>query len=82
MRIASAKWIYDWTVFRHGASTPIANVAGDLWLLLIKLAGKIERGEEFVGHIRSTESREIVEDFLASGGRIWTKFMQLLKTCE
>lgn len=25
------KWIYDWTIFRHGSGTPISDVAGDLW---------------------------------------------------
>lgn len=76
------KWIYDWTVFHHGASSPMADVAGDLWLLLIKLAGKMKRGEECVTRIRSIDSQEMVEDFLASGSRLWQKFKQLLKTCE
>jgi hypothetical protein len=76
------KWIYDWTVFHHGASTPMADVAGDLWLLLIKLAGKMKRAEECVDRIRSKESQEMVDDFLASGSRLWHKFKQLLKACE
>jgi hypothetical protein len=46
------KWIYDWTVFHHGASTPMADVAGDLWLLLIKLAGKLTNA-----FLESKESR-------------------------
>lgn len=76
------KWIYDWTIFHHGASSPMADVAGDLWLLLIKLAGKMKRAEECVGRIRNIESQEMVEDFLASGSRLWAKFKQLLKACE
>ena len=76
------KWIYDWTVFHHGASTPMADVAGELWLLLIKLAGKMKRAEECVDRVRSIESQEMVEDFLASGSRLWQKFKQLLKACE
>lgn len=76
------KWIYDWTVFHHGASSPMADVAGDLWLLLIKLAGKMKRAEECVDRIRSIDSQEMVEDFLASGSRLWQKFKHLLKTCE
>ena len=76
------KWIYDWTVFHHGASSPMADVAGDLWLLLIKLAGKMKRAEECVDRIRSIDSQEMVEDFLASGSRLWQKFKQLLKACE
>jgi len=76
------KWIYDWTVYHHGASTPMADVAGDLWLLLIKLAGKMKRAEECVRRIRSIDSQEMVEDFIESGSRLWQKFKQLLKACE
>ena len=76
------KWIYDWTVYHHGASTPMADVAGDLWLLLIKLAGKMKRAQECVGRIRSVDSHEMVEDFIESGTRLWQKFKQLLKACE
>ncbi|EIT79526.1 hypothetical protein AFLA_009652 [Aspergillus flavus NRRL3357] len=76
------KWIYDWTVFHHGASTPMADVAGELWLLLIKLAGKIKRADECLDRIKQPEHQEVVEDFLESGERLWARFKKLLKTCE
>ncbi len=76
------KWIYDWTVFHHGAATPMAEVAGDLWLLLIQIAGKIKRAEECMPRIRKEESRELVDDFLESGERIWSRFRRILKSCE
>ncbi|OQD74733.1 hypothetical protein PENDEC_c009G04258 [Penicillium decumbens] len=76
------KWIYDWTVFHHGASTPMADVAGDLWLLLIKLAGKVKRADECLPRIQRLEAAEVVEDFLESGDRLWTRFKKLLKACE
>lgn len=76
------KWIYDWTVFHHGASTPMAEIAGDMWLLLIKLAGKVKRADECAPRIRSPESREMVDDFLESGDRLWMRFKKLLKACE
>ena len=76
------KWIYDWTVFHHGPATPMADVAGDLWLLLIQLAGKIMRAEAIVPRIRGTDSQEMVEEFIESGGRLVKKFKQLLKSCE
>ncbi|KAE9993599.1 hypothetical protein EG327_004358 [Venturia inaequalis] len=34
------KWIYDWTVLHHSPATPVSDIAGDLWLLLIQLAGR------------------------------------------
>lgn len=76
------KWIYDWTVFHHGASTPMADVAGDLWLLLIKLAGKVKRADECLPRIQRVEAQEVVEDFLESGDRLWNRFKKLLKACE
>lgn len=76
------KWIYDWTVFHHGASTPMADVAGDLWLLLIKLAGKMKRADECIPRIKGAESREMVHDFLESGDRLWIRLKKLLKACE
>ncbi|PYH89783.1 vegetative cell wall protein gp1 [Aspergillus ellipticus CBS 707.79] len=76
------KWIYDWTIFHHGASTPMADVAGDLWLLLIKLAGKVKRADECLDRIKRREAHEIVEDFLESGERLWARFKKLLKMCE
>ena len=76
------KWIYDWTVFHHGPATPVSEVAGDLWLLLIKLAGKMKRADECLPRVRNPESFEMVEDFLESGDRLWGRLKRLLKACE
>ncbi|KAK7747477.1 hypothetical protein SLS53_001732 [Cytospora paraplurivora] len=76
------KWIYDWTVYLHSPSTPISEMAGDLWLLLIQLAGKIKRAKECVPRIRSLDNREMVEDFIESGERLTDKLRKVLKTCE
>jgi hypothetical protein len=76
------KWIYDWTVFYNGPATPLAEMAGELWLLLIQLAGKVKRAEETIPKIRKKESHEMVEDFLESGERLWIRFVKLLKVCE
>jgi hypothetical protein len=76
------KWIYDWTVYHHGPATPIADMAGELWLLLIQLAGKVKRAEECMPRIRKEENREMVEDFIESGERLTDKLKRLLKACE
>ena len=76
------KWIYDWTVYHHGASTPMSEIAGDLWLLLIQLAGKVKRADECLPRIRRVENREMIEDFLESGDRLWARIKKLLKACE
>ncbi|CAM1502423.1 Fc.00g044070.m01.CDS01 [Cosmosporella sp. VM-42] len=76
------KWIYDWTVYHQGPATPISDMAGELWLLLIQLAGKVKRAEEVVGRVRSVENRDLVEDFIESGERLTEKLRSLLKACE
>ncbi|KAL8981899.1 MAG: hypothetical protein Q9177_005436 [Variospora cf. flavescens] len=76
------KWIYDWTVFHHGSSSPMSEVAGDLWLLLIKLAGKMKRADECLPRVRAPDNQDMVEDFLESGDRLWGRFKRLLKACE
>ena len=76
------KWIYDWTVFHHGPATPISEVAGDLWLLLIKLAHKMKRAEECLPRVRNPSNQDMVEDFLDGGDRLWARFKKLLKLCE
>jgi hypothetical protein len=76
------KWIYDWTVYHHGPATPIADLAGELWLLLIQLSGKLKRAEETMPRIRQKDNREMVDDFIESGERVTTKLKKLLKACE
>ena len=76
------KWIYDWTVYHRGPTTPIADMAGEFWLLLIQLAGKVKRAEECIGRIRTKENKEIVDDFIDSGERLTDNLKKLLKSCE
>ncbi|KAH8903614.1 hypothetical protein BR93DRAFT_191870 [Coniochaeta sp. PMI_546] len=76
------KWIYDWTVFNFTGNHPISDLAGELWMLLIQLAGKLKRAEETAPRIRSQDNREIIEDFIESGERLTDKLRKLLKACE
>lgn len=76
------KWIYDWTVYRNGPATPMSDVAGDLWLLLIKLAGKMKRAEQCLPRIRAPDNQELVDDFIKGGHRLWNRLKKLLKVCE
>jgi hypothetical protein len=76
------KWIYDWSVYHHGPATPVSDMAGDLWLLLVKLAGKIRRAESTTLKIRLKDNRELVEEFIEAGDRLTDKLRKLLKACE
>ncbi|KAJ9137743.1 Vegetative cell wall protein gp1 [Pleurostoma richardsiae] len=76
------KWIYDWTVYCHGPNTAFSDMAGDLWLQLIQLAGKTKRSEEVVPRIKNREKKELVEDFIEGGERLTDKLRKLLKACE
>ena len=60
----------------------IADMAGELWLLLIQLAGKVKSAEECMPRIRQKENRDMVDDFIESGERLTTRLKKLLKTCE
>jgi hypothetical protein len=76
------KWIYDWTIYHHGNSTHIPDLAGQLWLLLIEFAGKLRSAEEVVDRVRSSKNKDIIEDFIAAGERISDRLHELLKACE
>ncbi|KAF5703318.1 vegetative cell wall gp1 [Fusarium mundagurra] len=76
------KWLFDWSAYAHGPSTPTSDMAGEFWLLLIQLSGKLKRAYEIVGSVKSVDSKELVDDFIAAGERLWTKLLSLLKTCE
>ncbi|KAF4975176.1 hypothetical protein FZEAL_8001 [Fusarium zealandicum] len=76
------KWIYDWTVYHQGPATPISDMAGEMWLLLIQLAGKVKRADEIVGRVRSAENRDLVDEFIEAGERLTEKLRALLKACE
>ncbi|KAI9886326.1 MAG: alcohol dehydrogenase [Watsoniomyces obsoletus] len=84
------KWIYDWTVYHHGPGTDELAVAGDLWLALIALAGKMRQAEYLLhkkqrglaGYKNGASKRKLIEDFLDDGDELWDRFRALLKACE
>jgi len=77
------KWIYEWTVHHHGQETPISDMAGEMWLLLTKLAGQIKRAENAIPNIRSRDNVEIVKGFIKSGEALMNiRLRRLLKVRE
>ncbi|EHA49078.1 hypothetical protein MCOR07_008696 [Pyricularia oryzae] len=78
------KWIYDWVahVYSGPEGREMVGIAGELWLLLIQISGKIKRASDVMPDIRSMENREMVDDFIESGERLNDKLRRLLKRCE
>lgn len=76
------KWIYDWTVYKVGSREPLAEMAGDLWLLLLELTEKTNRAINVGLKVRNKEKRALVEDFLDSSERLMDMLRLLLKNCE
>ncbi|KAL7272800.1 hypothetical protein RUND412_004375 [Rhizina undulata] len=76
------EWIFNWTKYHHGRHHEATKTAGLLWSCLVELSSKLKRAREFFGFIRAQENKEIVDDFMESGERLWQKLKILLKACE
>ncbi|CZR54718.1 uncharacterized protein PAC_04602 [Phialocephala subalpina] len=76
------RWVYDWVVCWCGAGTPMTEVAGELWLLLINLYRKCRRAEQMAQSVEGDENRETVQEFLEGGDRLKDRLRKLLKACE
>ncbi|KAM3085703.1 hypothetical protein ACMFMG_002768 [Clarireedia jacksonii] len=76
------KWIYDHTVEKWGPATPISEMAGELWLLLIQVSSKSKRMEEALPKMSHSEDREMIEDFFESSERLMRKLERLFKRAE
>ncbi|KAI9834426.1 MAG: hypothetical protein M1826_002580 [Phylliscum demangeonii] len=82
------KWIYDWTVYRHRSGSVALDVAGDLWLALIALAGKMRQAENLLllparrRHPPAAATRRLLEDFLDDGDLLLRRFRARLRACE
>lgn len=73
-----------------------ADMAGDLWVLLIGLGGRCSRGEGWVAKMSAQRSKrrterqrqededdvDLVEEFLDAGERLWIRLEGILEACE
>jgi hypothetical protein len=76
------EWVFNWTKFHHGRTHEATKTAGGLWELLIELSSKLKRARDFFDSIRNPENKEIIQEFMESGERLWHKLKNLLKACE
>ncbi|PQE28266.1 vegetative cell wall gp1 protein [Rutstroemia sp. NJR-2017a WRK4] len=75
-------WIYDWTVYQYGPSTPISDMAGELWLLLIQISVKSKRLDETIPKMRTSDDKDMIEDFAESAERLIGRLKTLLGVAE
>ncbi|KAK2609885.1 hypothetical protein N8I77_003358 [Diaporthe amygdali] len=62
-------------------------MAGELWLLLIQVFGKVKRAKEFISEDLGSrtikvEDMDTVGDFVESGKRVIKRLKRLLRKCE
>lgn len=82
------KWIYDWTSKKYGQPSPIKDVAGDLWLVLLEFFGKIKRSEEFIHRNNGTTDPELYAELhflnrlLIDAKGLRDRLQRLLEKCE
>lgn len=76
------KWVYDWTVHAHGAGSPLADEAGELWLQMIGVFTKMRSADDVLGRIRQRHYRTRVKEFVARAKTIHEDLEAILRTCE
>ena len=77
------RWVFDWTVYRWcDGGAPIPQMAGELWLLWIKLAANIRLAKCKSGCRGSSDDGDIRQHFIVGGAKLWRRLERLVKTCE
>lgn len=72
------KWIYDWMVYHYGGGTPLADMAGDLWILLTKFAVKLRRA----GFNDGGGNDKGIDKGIDGGERLWRRLQDVVSECE
>jgi hypothetical protein len=75
-------WIYNWTVYRHGAGPPTSTIALELWTTLRELTRGIRRAKECIPRIKAEDHRVRVEKVIESGDHLIDELKGILKACE
>lgn len=78
------KWMYDWSTYAYGPESSLAVVAGEMWLCLIRLAGKVkvlENRGRFKKRFRRVGDG-LCRSLLAEGTSLWEDFLRLFSRCE
>lgn len=76
------KWIYDWTVSQFNAASPIADIAGDIWMRFLSLASKCVQADVCLRTLQSRGDRRVLKEFLRSADDVWGNYAEILRVCQ
>ena len=76
------KWIFDWTACRFGPGSPVGDVAGELWLLLLALTVKVKKARQNMGRIREGHEQKLLEDAMDGEEMLWSRLQRVIVACE
>lgn len=79
------KWCFDWAVHRSGSgNTLVSQVAGELWLLLVRFAGgrkAVSKGMVDEYDRMLPDEVMMFEEMEERGARLWLRLQGLLDRC-
>lgn len=76
------KCVYDGTLKLRGPQSPLTNMAGELWMLLIKISGYSRKAQSEISCIRQEKQKDVVNDFIKSADMLLLGLKDMLRTCE
>lgn len=78
------KWIYDWCKYAHGARSSYSETAGELWLLMVRVLGKVnvlEQRSKWRKRFRHVSS-ENLESLIHEGCTLRVNLLGIFSRCE
>lgn len=77
------KWMYDWVVYFYGSEDDTANLAGDMWLTMIRFSGELTILGKKTGGRRGDAMVIWEHDLIRSKGEVlWLELVKLIAWCE
>jgi hypothetical protein len=72
------KWLYDSSAAVFGQAAPLVEIAGDFWIMSLRLSIKTDR----LLQLRQKSNAEAVEDLLFQGLAVWESYVRHIKMCS
>lgn len=72
----------DWMARHYNRTSPAISKADELRKLTTQLTIKRRQADRVLRRLPSSQNRDIIDDFVASGGRLLDRFRSIFKMCE